>query len=284
VIESRLHLSTDAVAHHYDELDRFYREIWGEHVHHGLWLRRGDPPEKATRQLVDLVAHHAEVKAGSRVCDAGCGYGAAARILAGELGAEVTGITLSPAQFRFAVQTAPGSSNPSYLLGDWLQNPLPDESFDSVIAVESSEHMPDKPAFFAQARRLVRPGGRLVICSWLAREGASTWEDRLLLEPICREGRMPSIGTAAEYKRFFESAGFVVDHFEDLSARVKKTWPICAGRFVSNLVRKPAYLKFLLNGHSHNRIFALTIFRIWLAYNIGSIQYGIFAGRKRQKS
>ena len=32
-----------SVADHYDELDDFYREIWGEHVHHGLWrLRDGE--------------------------------------------------------------------------------------------------------------------------------------------------------------------------------------------------------------------------------------------------
>ena len=29
--------SAAAVADHYDELDPFYREIWGEHVHHGYW-------------------------------------------------------------------------------------------------------------------------------------------------------------------------------------------------------------------------------------------------------
>ena len=74
--------------------------------------------------------------------------------------------------------------------------------------------MPDKPRFFSEASRLLRPGGRLVVCSWLAKEAASDWETRFLLEPICREGRMPGIGTANEYKRFYEAAGFAVDHFE----------------------------------------------------------------------
>ncbi len=26
-----------AIADHYDALDPFYRSVWGEHVHHGLW-------------------------------------------------------------------------------------------------------------------------------------------------------------------------------------------------------------------------------------------------------
>ena len=43
------------VARHYDELDVFYREFWGEHVHHGLWRTGTESPEVATRQLVDPV-------------------------------------------------------------------------------------------------------------------------------------------------------------------------------------------------------------------------------------
>ena len=77
-----------------------------------------------------------------------------------------------------------------------------------VISIESSEHMTDKPAFFAQAHRVLRPGGRFIICAWLAREAASELENRMLLEPVCREGRMPSMGTAEDYRGFFESAGF----------------------------------------------------------------------------
>ena len=56
---------------------------------------------------------------------------------------------------------------------------------------------------------------------------------------------------------------------------MKKTWPICAWRFLANLARKPAYVKFLLNGHSGNRVFALTMFRIWTA-----VQHGIDAIRR----
>src|SRR5258708_36268948 len=45
-----------AVAAHYDNLDRYYRELWGEHVHHGLWRTGRETPETAVRQLIDLVA------------------------------------------------------------------------------------------------------------------------------------------------------------------------------------------------------------------------------------
>ena len=44
-----------------------------------------------------------------------------------------------------------------FVAGDWLDNGFPDASFDAAIAIESSEHMPDLPRFFAQARAMVVP-------------------------------------------------------------------------------------------------------------------------------
>jgi tocopherol O-methyltransferase len=280
LIASKTELDSASVALHYDELDHFYREIWGEHVHHGLWLTGRERPEQAVMQLVELVAREARIQPGARVCDVGCGYGATARMLA-HRGTEVTALTVSPAQYHFACSKEPAAKNPRYVLCDWLKNDLPAESFDVVISIESSEHMTDKPAFFAQAHRVLRPGGRFIICAWLAREAASELENRMLLEPVCREGRMPSMGTAEDYRGFFENAGFIFENVRDLTRNVKKTWPICSLRFLGGLCRNPSYAKYLFNRHSRNRVFALTMLRIWLSYNIGSMRYGIFAAHKR---
>lgn len=192
----------------------------------------------------------------------------------------MTALTVSPAQYHYARSTSAGSDNPRYLLCDWLQNDLPAGSFDTVIAIESSEHMGDKTAFCTEAFRVLRPGGRFVVTAWLAREGASGLEDRLILEPVCREGRMPSMGTEKDYRRFFAAAGFDFESFRDLTRQVRRTWPVCAIRFLVNLCRKPTYAKYLFNKHNRNRVFALTMFRIWLAYNTGSMRYGVFSGRK----
>ncbi len=271
-------LTSAAVADHYDELDQFYRDVWGDHVHHGLWVNGGETHHEATLELVHRVAARAQIVRGSRVCDIGCGYGATARMLAADYGAEVTGVTLSPAQYQFASShAAPGVS---VVLGDWLRNPFEDGAFDAAIAIESTEHMPDLAGFFRQAARVLRPGGRLVVCAWLAHPRASATQRKHLLEPACREGRMAHIGLFAEYRRLFEDTGFTVEREEDVSREVKRTWPICAGRFLARLVREPRYLRFLVNRHRRNRVFALTIFRIWLAFETGALRYGILTGIK----
>src|SRR5215203_2887251 len=69
------------VAGHYDELDPFYREIWGDHVHHGYWVTGQETLQEAVEGLVDLVASRLALTPGERVCDVGCGYGATAELL-----------------------------------------------------------------------------------------------------------------------------------------------------------------------------------------------------------
>jgi tocopherol O-methyltransferase len=88
--------TTAAVAAHYDELDPFYREVWGEHVHHGLWATgREGRTAAAAEPLVDLVAARLDLAPGQSVCDIGCGYGATAARLAERHGVHVTGVTVS---------------------------------------------------------------------------------------------------------------------------------------------------------------------------------------------
>ena len=56
--------------------------------------------------------------------------------------------------------------------------------------------MKDKLAFFTEVNRLLRPGGRFVVAAWLSREQPALWESKYLLEPICVEGRLPSMASA----------------------------------------------------------------------------------------
>ncbi|MEP6809293.1 MAG: methyltransferase domain-containing protein [Chthoniobacterales bacterium] len=275
MIASRSEIHPADVASHYDDLDQFYREVWGEHVHHGLWLRGDETRARAVEQLAELVAHEAQAGPGRRICDIGCGYGETARLLAA-LGADVTAVTISPAQFAVAQDRQTGTANPNFVQGDWLENDFAPDSFDAAIAIESSEHMPDLALFFQQAHRVLRAEGTLVVCAWLAAENPGRGAKRWLLEPICREGRMPQMGSATEYQALAEKIGFRLAAFDDLTRKVERTWWAIVGRLLIKFATNPRYLWFILNPHAKNRIFALTIFRICVAYRIGAMRYGIF--------
>jgi tocopherol O-methyltransferase len=280
VIVPNISQTAVAVADHYDELDPIYRRVWGEHVHHGLWVTGHETPAEAVEALVETVADRLRLVPGEACVDIGCGYGSTARQLASSRSVRVAGFTLSAEQAHYAA--AHPVPDVDIQLRDWLANGLNDASANAAWAIESSEHMVDKPRFFAEAHRVLSPGGRFVICAWLAETDASGWKVRHLLEPICREGRLPSMGTREEYEAMATAAGFTIAGYEDVSRRVARTWTICALRLLKALLVDSETRRLALG--ARNRIFVLSIPRLILAYRTGAMRYGVFTLQKASEN
>jgi len=116
----------------------------------------------ASRSLARL----GEVRAGQRVLDVGCGTGGAARLLAEEFGCEVVGVDITAAFIAAAewLSVATGlAGRTRFLCADAARTPLPDGSFDLVWCQHALMNMPDVPAVLAEWRRLLAPGGRVLL-------------------------------------------------------------------------------------------------------------------------
>ena len=272
--------TADSVALHYDELDPFYREIWGLHVHHGLWTTGRETPAEAVVALIDHLAGQLDFRPGHRVCDVGCGYGATAVRLAERHGVAVTGVTISEVQAAHARESTRDVPAIEIQCQNWLTNHFADEAFDRIYAIESSEHMEDKPRFFREIARTLRPGGRGGICAWLGGERARPWEIKHLLEPICREARLPGMGTEIDYRTMAAEAGLRILEVEDLSRRVRRTWSVCARRVAVKLATDPTYRSFVRDKGAANRVFVLTLARLALAYRTGAMRYCLIVLQK----
>jgi malonyl-CoA O-methyltransferase len=99
---------------------------------------------------------------GLSVLDLGCGTGRHALWLAGE-GALVTGLDFSEGMLE-AARSKPGADAVRFVVHD-LHEPLPfaDGSFDALVSGLVIEHVRELDRFFAEAHRVLRPGGRAVV-------------------------------------------------------------------------------------------------------------------------
>ncbi|MEV6623973.1 class I SAM-dependent methyltransferase [Amycolatopsis sp. NPDC051106] len=98
---------------------------------------------------------------GGPAVDVGCGPGYFTAYLH-SLGVDATGIDLSPAMIDIARRAHPG---PRFEVGSMTDLPLPDASMAGVLASWSLIHVPDDdvPVALGHFRRVLRPGGLLVI-------------------------------------------------------------------------------------------------------------------------
>jgi ubiquinone/menaquinone biosynthesis C-methylase UbiE len=120
-----------------------------------------------------LAERLSELAAGDAVADIGCGPGAAARHAA-RLGASVVGIDPAPVMLRAARlltwQSRPGLR---YVEGSAEALPLPDSSVSIAWSISCVHHWADVDAGLREARRVLKPGGRLVAIERLAQPGAT---------------------------------------------------------------------------------------------------------------
>jgi ubiquinone/menaquinone biosynthesis C-methylase UbiE len=120
-----------------------------------------------------LAARLSGVAAGDTVADIGCGTGTAARHAA-RLGASVTGVDPAPAMLRLArLFTRRSAQAVRYVQGSAEALPLPDSSVSAAWSIACVHHWADLDAGLDEARRVLKPGGRLVAIERLTQPGAA---------------------------------------------------------------------------------------------------------------
>jgi tocopherol O-methyltransferase len=258
------------IIEHYDIVSPYYRSLWGEHLHHGYWIRGDESKEQAQLQLIEHLAQLTKLKPGWDILDIGCGFGASSLYLARNYSAAVTGITNSSVQVQMASKAAAREQlDAKFLLMDAEAMDFP-KQFDLLWSVESISHYQHREQFFGTAAKLLKPDGVFAITDWFKKENLTSTETKKFIEPI-EKGMLVELLSMDEYEQLLTSNGLQIMHREILNKNCAKTWDLCL-----DIIKDKAFWT-LAAKHGAEFVSYLKAFQAMRAgFASGNFVYGLF--------
>jgi cyclopropane fatty-acyl-phospholipid synthase-like methyltransferase len=165
----------------------------------------------------DALAERARLGTGKRVADFCAGLGGPARYFAHRYGADVTGIELTPARVAGAQELTRRvglQGKVRILEADVLDVPLPSASQDAVVSQEAFLHVPDLARVLAEARRVLRPSGRLAFTNLVAHSPLAPSDAALLWDGMA----IQPLHSIEVHEGLMHRVGFEIESIEDLTA------------------------------------------------------------------
>jgi cyclopropane-fatty-acyl-phospholipid synthase len=209
---------------HYDLGNAFYK-LWLDETmnYSSAWFEGNADGDLITAQnaKVRRALQQAGVKAGDRVLEIGCGWGALAEMATTEFGASVAGVTLSTEQLSFAkarmakLGVAPAGSGAAVSHDLRLQDyrDIQDGPFDAICSIEMIEAVGREywPTYFQAVKKLLKPGGRACIQSIVIDDSLFeryVGSTDFIQQYIFPGGCLPS---PSEFRRQAQAAGLQVE-------------------------------------------------------------------------
>lgn len=212
-----------AVQTYYDEAYVDYRLVWANRnnyaMHFGYYEDGIRSHSEALNNANAVLSDLAQIGAGDRVLDAGCGVGGTSRWIAKNRGAKVVGITPVSSQVdqARALCLAEGVTGASFEVLDYTATGMPAASFHAVLALESLCHARDKRAFYREMHRLLKRGGRLVVAEYTRSRRPLAPEEERVMRSWMDGWAIPDIATARDHEMWARESGFDAVHHRDAS-------------------------------------------------------------------
>ncbi|AQL42379.1 hypothetical protein BV210_06465 [Halorientalis sp. IM1011] len=221
------HRGVTRIEEYYTESRFDYRLLWALEDSHGLHAGYHDGSDRSHAEAVEHMNRELAERAGigpdDHVLDCGCGVGGSSVWLAAERGATVTGVDLVPLQLRAARNLAAEQGvedRATFARADFTDMPVPDDSVDVVWGIEAICHAEDKAEFVAEAARVLRPGGRLIVADGFRAVESMTPDERESMRAWLDGWAVPNLATLDGFGAELADAGFTAVETADETEQV----------------------------------------------------------------
>jgi cyclopropane fatty-acyl-phospholipid synthase-like methyltransferase len=198
-------------------------------IHRAIWAPGVGDLETALNYANELVRSQlsklAQQNPGEivKVADLGCGVGGSLTYLASRLagGFWGVGVTISPHQARMAQQLAQQLSlqgRCAFIEADYLALPLPG-GVDAAYSIEAFAHTPDPQRYFCEASRILRAGGRLLLCDDF--QGEQAEPDNFWLNSFQRGWQAMGVSSLSQAEELARRCGLHLVDQQDLTPHLR---------------------------------------------------------------
>jgi cyclopropane fatty-acyl-phospholipid synthase-like methyltransferase len=203
-------------------VEQLYKDLWGNGLPEFEERLKASLHPRSSSMLYDLFAGFG-VSPGQTVADVGCRDAGHAVELAKRFGCRVMAIDLIPLHLewaRRAKEEAGLQAEITVMLGRMEDLSLPDESIDHIWCRDVTS-LVDLPRGFAECRRVLKPGGQMLVYQTFATEFCEPNEFRFLCESMAI---MPENMSQIYFEEAAEAAGLGITQKDEIGSEWRERW------------------------------------------------------------
>lgn len=270
----------EAITHHYDVSNEFYRMVLGPSWTYScaVFENETDTLEQAQSNKYELICRKLDLGPGKRLLDVGCGWGGMAIHAARNYGVDVVGITISDSQAELAkarVAEAGLTDRIEIRVQDYRD--LDDGPYDAISSIGMFEHvgLAHLKDYFEILRDLLAPSGRLLnhqigrtpmppIGRIIKKEQVAIARNGFIHRYVFPDGELHEIGDVVGS---MQRLGFEARHMESLREHYAKTLRFWVANLEANWDAAVAEV-----GEGRARVWRLYMAATSVNFSVGQVQ------------
>jgi cyclopropane-fatty-acyl-phospholipid synthase len=276
----------DAIQHHYDVSNAFYRLFLDERMVYtcAYFKDWNNSLDRAQEDKLDLICRKLRLKSGETLLDIGCGWGALLIHAAEKYGVTGHGVSLSEAQTELARERIKAKGLEDKITIHIKSYEHMEGQFDKIASIGMFEHVGSAyhTTYFTAMNRLLKPGGLYMhhAISRRMKRSKKLWrkmtpENRAIIKYIFPGGELDHLGMSIAN---LEAHGFEVHDVENLREHYAKTTRLWAERLRARLPEAIAEA-----GEPKSRLWMLYLAGVSIAFERGTMQINQTLASKRQR-